>query len=102
MQLKGSKTERNLMYAFGGECQARTKYSFYGSKAKSEGYQQIAAIFDDTAENEKEGKEHAWFVCYAPAENPTIAVCVMQEYTGKTGSSCAPIARELIEYYLKG
>ncbi|MBQ9715975.1 MAG: rubrerythrin family protein [Clostridia bacterium] len=60
MQLKGSKTERNLMYAFGGECQARTKYSFYGSKAKSEGYQQIAAIFDDTAENEK---EHAklWF-----------------------------------------
>ncbi len=55
-----------------------------------------------TAENEKEGKEHAWFVCYAPAEDPTIAVCVMQEYTGKTGSSCAPIARELIEYYLKG
>ena len=60
MQLKGSKTEKNLMDAFSGECQARTKYSFYGSKAKSEGYQQIAAIFDDTAENEK---EHAklWF-----------------------------------------
>ncbi len=60
MQLKGSKTEQNLMYAFSGECQARTKYSFYGSKAKSEGYHQIAAIFDDTAENEK---EHAklWF-----------------------------------------
>ncbi len=53
-----------------------------------------------TAENEKEGKEHAWFVCYAPVENPEIAICVMQEYTGRTGSSCAPIARELIEYYL--
>lgn len=53
-----------------------------------------------TAENEKEGKEHAWFVCYAPYENPQIAICVMQEYTGKTGSSCAPIAKELIKYYL--
>lgn len=53
-----------------------------------------------TAENEKPGKEHAWFVCYAPSENPEIAICVMQEYAGRTGSSCAPIARELIEYYL--
>ena len=53
-----------------------------------------------TAENEFEGKEHAWFICYAPAEKPEIAICVMQEYTGKTGSSCAPIARELITYYL--
>ena len=53
-----------------------------------------------TAENERKGKEHAWFVCYAPAENPEIAICVMQEYTGRTGSSCAPIARELIKYYL--
>lgn len=53
-----------------------------------------------TAENEKEGKEHAWFVCYAPCENPSIAICVMQEYAGRTGSSCAPIARELIKYYL--
>lgn len=55
-----------------------------------------------TAENEKEGKEHAWFICYAPAENPEIAICVMQEYTGLTGSSCAPVAKKLIEYYLKG
>lgn len=53
-----------------------------------------------TAENERPGKEHAWFICYAPCENPEIAICVMQEYTGKTGSSCAPIARELIKYYL--
>lgn len=55
-----------------------------------------------TAENEKNGKEHAWFVCYAPYDNPQIAICVMQEYTGRTGSSCTPIAKELIEYYLKG
>ncbi len=53
-----------------------------------------------TAENEKEGKEHAWFVCYAPAEDPEIVICVMQEYRGRTGSSCAPIAKELITYYL--
>lgn len=53
-----------------------------------------------TAQNEREGKEHAWFVCYAPAENPEIAVCVMQEYSGTAGSSCAPIAKELIRQYL--
>lgn len=53
-----------------------------------------------TAENEESDKEHAWFVCYAPCENPEIAICVMQEYAGRTGSSCAPIARELIKYYL--
>lgn len=53
-----------------------------------------------TAENEESDKEHAWFVCYAPAENPEIAICVMQEYAGVTGASCAPIARELIAYYL--
>ncbi len=53
-----------------------------------------------TAENEESDKEHAWFVCYAPVEDPEIAICVMQEYAGVTGSSCAPIARELIEYYL--
>lgn len=53
-----------------------------------------------TAENEESDKTHAWFVCYAPAENPEIAICVMQEYAGVTGSNCAPIARELINYYL--
>ena len=58
--LKGSKTERNLMEAFAGESQARNKYTYYASKAKKEGYEQIAAIFLETAENEK---EHAkmWF-----------------------------------------
>lgn len=54
-----------------------------------------------TAENEESDKTHAWFVCYAPAEDPEIAICVMQEYAGVTGSSCAPIAKALIEYYLQ-
>lgn len=60
MELKGSKTEQNLMAAFAGECQARCKYDYYASKAKKEGYEQIAAIFQETALNEK---EHAklWF-----------------------------------------
>ena len=60
MELKGSKTEQNLMAAFAGESQARNKYTYYASKAKKDGYQQIAAIFEETANNEK---EHAkmWF-----------------------------------------
>ena len=60
MELKGSKTEKNLMAAFAGESQARNKYTYYASKAKKDGYEQIAAIFLETAENEK---EHAkiWF-----------------------------------------
>jgi rubrerythrin len=60
MELKGSKTEKNLMTAFAGESQARNKYTYFASKAKKEGYEQIAAIFQETADNEK---EHAkmWF-----------------------------------------
>ncbi len=60
MELKGSKTEQNLMTAFAGESQARNKYTYFASKAKKDGYEQIAAIFLETAENEK---EHAkmWF-----------------------------------------
>ena len=59
-ELKGTKTERNLQEAFAGESQARNKYSYWASKAKKDGYQQIAAIFEETAANEK---EHAkmWF-----------------------------------------
>ena len=51
MDLKGSKTEANLMAAFAGESQARNKYTYYASKAKKEGYEQIAALFLETAEN---------------------------------------------------
>ena len=60
MELKGSKTDANLMAAFAGESQARNKYTYYASKAKKEGYEQIAALFQETADNEK---EHAkmWF-----------------------------------------
>ena len=60
MELKGSKTEKNLMEAFAGESQARNKYTYFASKAKKDGYEQIAAIFEETAANEK---EHAklWF-----------------------------------------
>ena len=60
MELKGSKTEKNLMEAFAGESQARNKYTYFASKAKKEGYVQISKIFEETANNEK---EHAkiWF-----------------------------------------
>ena len=60
MDLKGSKKEKNLMTAFAGESQARNKYTYYASKAKKDGYEQIAALFQETADNEK---EHAkiWF-----------------------------------------
>ena len=60
MNLKGTKTEQNLQTAFAGESQARNKYTFYASQAKKEGFEQIAALFTETANNEK---EHAkmWF-----------------------------------------
>ena len=54
MELKGSKTEKNLMEAFAGESQARNKYTYFASVAKKEGYEQISALFLKTAENEKE------------------------------------------------
>jgi rubrerythrin len=60
MELKGSKTEQNLRDAFAGESQARNKYTFFASKAKKEGYEQIADLFSQTAANEKEHAE-IWF-----------------------------------------
>ena len=67
--LKGTKTEANLMTAFAGESQARNKYTYYASKAKKEGYEQVAAIFEETAGNEK---EHAkmWFKLLCGGEIP--------------------------------
>ena len=69
MNLKGSKTEANLMAAFAGESQARNKYTYYASKAKKDGYVQIANIFEETAANEK---EHAklWFKLLHDGEVP--------------------------------
>ncbi len=70
MDLKGSKTEQNLREAFAGETQARSKYTYYASKAKKEGYEQLAAIFLETADNEK---EHAkiWFKLLHGGEVPS-------------------------------
>ena len=70
MELKGSKTEANLMAVFAGESQARNKYTYFASKAKKDGYEQIASIFLETAENEK---EHAkiWFKLLNGGEIPS-------------------------------
>jgi rubrerythrin len=68
--LKGTKTEKNLMEAFAGESQARNKYTYFAGKARKEGYEQIAAIFEETAGNEK---EHAkiWFKYLCGGEIPS-------------------------------
>ena len=70
MELKGSKTEKNLMTAFAGESQARNKYTYFASKAKKEGYEQIKEVFEETANNEK---EHAkmWFKLLNGGEVPS-------------------------------
>ena len=70
--IKGTKTEKNLMDAFAGESQARNKYTYFASKARKEGYEQIAAIFEETANNEK---EHAkiWFKLLNDGDIPTTA-----------------------------
>ncbi len=82
MELKGSKTEANLMAAFAGESQARNKYTYYASKAKKEGYEQIAAIFEETANNEK---EHAklWFKELHNGEVPTTAENLLDAAEGE-------------------
>lgn len=69
-ELKGTKTEKNLMDAFAGESQARNKYTYYASKARKDGYEQIAALFEETAGNEK---EHAklWFKYLNGGEIPS-------------------------------
>ncbi len=71
MNLKGSKTEQNLMAAFAGESQAHTKYQYYASKAKKDGYVQISKIFEETSKNEK---EHAkiWFKLLHDGVGPTL------------------------------
>lgn len=70
MELKGSKTEKNLMTAFAGESQARNKYTYFASQAKKEGFEQIQNIFNETANNEK---EHAkiWFKLLHDGIKPT-------------------------------
>jgi rubrerythrin len=70
--LKGTKTEKNLMDAFSGESQARNKYTYYASKAKKEGYEQIAELFSETAANEKEHAE-IWFKLLHDGQVPDTA-----------------------------
>ena len=84
MELKGSKTEANLQTAFAGESQARNKYTYFASKAKKEGYEQIAALFQETADNEK---EHAklWFKLLHGGEVPTTAENLLAAAEGEKG-----------------
>ena len=72
MNLKGTKTEANLMEAFAGESQARNKYTYYASKARKEGYNQIADLFIETANNEKEHAE-LWFKLLHGGDLPDTA-----------------------------
>ncbi len=82
--LKGTKTEKNLMEAFAGESQARNKYTFYASKAKKEGFEQIASIFEETANNEK---EHAkiWFKELHGGDVPSTLENLLDAAAGEHG-----------------
>ena len=82
MELKGSKTEQNLMKAFEGESLARNKYTYYASRAKKDGYEQIAAIFEETANQEK---EHAkmWFKELCGGEIPNTSVNLQNAAEGE-------------------
>ncbi len=82
MELKGSQTEKNLQAAFAGESQAHTKYEYYASKAKKEGYEQIAEIFLETSKNEK---EHAklWFKYLHGNDIPTTDVNLRDAANGE-------------------
>ena len=80
-ELKGSKTEKNLQEAFAGESMARNKYTYYASKARKDGFVQIANIFEETANNEK---EHAkiWFKLLHGDDVPETAVNLLDAATG--------------------
>ena len=82
--IKGTKTEKNLMEAFAGESQARNKYTYFASRARKDGYEQIAAIFEETAGNEK---EHAkmWFKLLCGGEVPDTAENLKAAAAGENG-----------------
>ena len=82
MELKGSRTEQNILNAFAGESQARNKYTYYAEKAREEGMEQIADIFLETARNEQ---EHAklWFKALHDGEVPTTAVNLLDAAAGE-------------------
>ena len=99
MELKGSKTEENLRNAFSGESMARNKYTYYAAKAKKEGYEQLASIFEETANNEK---EHAkmWFKLLHDGDVPSTIDNLKDAINGENFewtdmySSYAKVARE--------
>ena len=94
--LKGTKTEKNLWEAFAGESQARNKYTYFASKARKEGYEQIAAIFEETAVNEK---EHAkiWFKLLCGGEIPTTIENLKAAAAGENGEWTEMYKRMAIE-----
>ncbi len=91
-ELKGTKTEQNLMEAFAGESQARNKYTYYASKAKKDGYEQIASIFEETANNEK---EHAkmWFKALHGGAVPSTIENLIDAAAGEHGEWTEMYAR---------
>lgn len=92
MELKGSKTEKNLMEAFAGESQARNKYTYYASKARKDGYEEIANIFEETAGNEK---EHAkmWFKALHGGTVPMTLENLLDAAAGEHGEWTEMYAR---------
>jgi len=96
VNLKGTKTEKNLMEAFAGESQARNKYTYFASKARKEGYEQIAAIFEETAGNEK---EHAkiWFKLLCGGEVPATVDNLQAAADGERGEWTEMYKRMAIE-----
>ena len=97
MELRGSKTEKNLWEAFAGESQARNKYTFFAAKARQDGYEQIGAIFDDTADNER---AHAkiWFeLLMENGEIPDTLTCLRMAAAGENEEHTAMYPRMAAE-----
>ena len=94
--LKGTKTEKNLMEAFAGESQARNKYTYFASKAKKDGYEQIAAMFETTAGNEKEHAE-IWFKFLCGGEIPGTAENLKEAAAGENSEWTEMYKRMAIE-----
>jgi len=101
VNLKGTKTEKNLMEAFAGESQARNKYTYFASKARKEGYEQIAAIFEETAGNEK---EHAkiWFKLLCGGEVPPTSNNLQAAADGERGEWTEMYKRMAMEARAEG
>ena len=93
-ELKGSRTYDNLMMAFAGETQARTKYSIFASKAKEEGYHQIGRIFEETADNERGTRRYGSGIWRAWAIQ-LKTWCQQQRASIMNGAACMPIWRRL-------